>query len=94
MRRFVPLLALVSLTTHTLASPASLEPHVFGRHICAGSPGAWLMPCHIGWHFAPPFVERRSELAGIIDDDALKASWDAWNAHLATPRVVQGNSGA
>lgn len=37
MLRFPSWLALLSLATHTLASPASQKPHVVGRDICAGN---------------------------------------------------------
>jgi len=39
------------------------------------NPGAWLMHCHIGWHtsegLALQFVERYTEIAGLIDYDTL-----------------------
>jgi hypothetical protein len=51
------------------------------------NPGAWLMHCHIAWHVAQglavQFLERKSEIAGIMDLtvlDPLCAAWDDWYA--------------
>ena len=37
MQRFTPLVALLSLATHTLASPAAPKPQLVGRDVCAGN---------------------------------------------------------
>ncbi|KAK6858378.1 Laccase [Apiospora arundinis] len=61
------------------------------------NPGAWLMHCHIGWHtsegFALQFVERQSEIPGIIDSKKLEDTCKAWNAHEAAAKVTQEDSG-
>lgn len=61
------------------------------------NPGAWLMHCHIGWHtsegFALQFVERRSEILSLVDNDALQENCDAWNTYIDGASVVQEDSG-
>jgi FtsP/CotA-like multicopper oxidase with cupredoxin domain len=64
-----------------------------------GNPGAWLMHCHIGWHtlegFALQFLEMESEIqaAGIINEDDLTGTCDAWNSYAASSGAVQGEGG-
>ncbi|KAF7856337.1 hypothetical protein EAF04_009865 [Stromatinia cepivora] len=49
------------------------------------NPGAWLAHCHIGWHtsqgFAMQFLERASEIPGILDSGSLQGTCDQWNGH-------------
>ncbi|APA07387.1 hypothetical protein SS1G_13036 [Sclerotinia sclerotiorum 1980 UF-70] len=49
------------------------------------NPGAWLAHCHIGWHasqgFAMQFLERASEIPGILDPASLQGTCDQWNGN-------------
>ncbi|TLD19777.1 hypothetical protein PspLS_09743 [Pyricularia sp. CBS 133598] len=61
------------------------------------NPGAWLMHCHIGWHtsegFAMQFVERQSEILGLMDQSELESSCAAWASYQTTNKVLQEDSG-
>lgn len=61
------------------------------------NPGVWLMHCHIGWHtsegFAIQFVERYSEIAGLIDYDSLEATCSAWETYAEENSVDVDDSG-
>ncbi|KAK7964083.1 multicopper oxidase [Apiospora saccharicola] len=61
------------------------------------NPGAWLMHCHIGWHtsegFALQFVERQTEIPGILDTQRLVDTCSVWNNHQTTAALKQGDSG-
>ncbi|KAI6352163.1 hypothetical protein MCOR25_009522 [Pyricularia grisea] len=61
------------------------------------NPGAWLMHCHIGWHtsegFAMQFVERQSEMLGLMDQEELNDSCAAWASYQKTYNVLQEDSG-
>lgn len=59
------------------------------------NPGAWLMHCHIGWHtsggLAVQFIERYSEIRGIIDDYAsMKSTCDNWDRWQNFPDIDSG----
>ncbi len=61
------------------------------------NPGAWLMHCHIGWHtsegFALQFVERYSEIQGMIDQNRLGGTCSKWETFQATAKIEQEDSG-
>ncbi|KAF2760125.1 laccase-1 [Pseudovirgaria hyperparasitica] len=61
------------------------------------NPGAWLMHCHIGWHteegLAVQFVERQSEIPGLLDNTTLTETCDAWNAFQTSIGLVEEDSG-
>lgn len=60
------------------------------------NPGAWLMHCHIGWHteegFALQFIERYSEISGLIDYDTLDTTCAAWKSYESENDVEQDDS--
>ncbi len=62
------------------------------------NPGVWLMHCHIGWHVGMglgiQFLERKSEIAGLMHLDQLEPNCNAWRTYAATspylPRIDSG----
>jgi len=60
------------------------------------NPGAWLVHCHIGWHtsegLALRFVERYTEIAGLIDYDTLMGRCSTWNAYVNSNSIVEDDS--
>lgn len=61
------------------------------------NPGAWLMHCHIGWHtsegFGLQWVVRESEIADLLDYDALNSTCAAWKSHTSSKSVIEEDSG-
>lgn len=61
------------------------------------NPGVWLLHCHIGWHtsqgFALQLVERMSDIPATVDDAAVQANCDAWQAYADAVALVQEDSG-
>jgi FtsP/CotA-like multicopper oxidase with cupredoxin domain len=61
------------------------------------NPGAWLMHCHIAFHvgegFGMQFVERASEIPGLMDLSHLEEECQAWDAWYATTINPQADSG-
>ncbi|KAJ5663179.1 Cupredoxin [Penicillium longicatenatum] len=59
------------------------------------NPGVWLMHCHIGWHteegFALQFLERKDEIADLIDFNTLNQTCQAWSDY--TLETNSGNMG-
>ncbi|KAL3465712.1 Cupredoxin [Aspergillus heterothallicus] len=62
-------------------------------------PGSWLFHCHIAWHASQglslQFVERESEIPGVIDDgyDEFDRICRSWNSYVDTARYEQVDSG-
>ncbi|KAK0631038.1 Cupredoxin [Bombardia bombarda] len=62
------------------------------------NPGCWLMHCHIGWHVAQglgiQFLERKSEIAGLMKLNQLLPNCEAWRAYQPTsPYLPKLDSG-
>ncbi|GME26721.1 putative multicopper oxidase protein [Neofusicoccum parvum] len=61
------------------------------------NPGSWLMHCHIGWHtsegLAVQFLERASEISGVIDSAAMTDTCTAWESYAVAKNVVEEDSG-
>ncbi|EHK48441.1 uncharacterized protein TrAtP1_009819 [Trichoderma atroviride] len=61
------------------------------------NPGAWLMHCHIGWHtsegFGLQWVVRESEIADLLDYDALNSTCAAWKSYTSSNSVIEDDSG-
>ncbi|OCL07332.1 laccase-like multicopper oxidase [Glonium stellatum] len=61
------------------------------------NPGVWLMHCHIGWHtsegLALQFVERYTEITGLIDYDTLNGTCATWDAYVSSDSIVEDDSG-
>lgn len=61
------------------------------------NPGVWLMHCHIGWHtsegLALQLVERESEIAATVDEDAINQTCDNWNTWQDGQNIEQEDSG-
>ncbi|KAJ5946067.1 hypothetical protein N7454_002906 [Penicillium verhagenii] len=57
------------------------------------NPGIWLMHCHIGWHteegFALQFLERKNEIAGLIDYTTTNQTCQAWKDYSAKDNVKE-----
>jgi len=60
------------------------------------NPGVWLMHCHIGWHteegFALQFLERKDEIAGLIDFNTMNQTCQAWNDYTVKSNVDEVDS--
>ncbi|KAJ4316068.1 hypothetical protein N0V94_005626 [Neodidymelliopsis sp. IMI 364377] len=68
------------------------------RDVATLPASGYLMHCHIGWHVAEglavQFVERESEIAALVDTDALKSTCEAWdNFNAKTLNITQDDSG-
>jgi len=62
------------------------------------NPGCWLMHCHIGWHVGMglgiQFLERKSEIAGLMHLDQMVPNCNAWRTYAATsPYLPKMDSG-
>ncbi|KAL1632433.1 hypothetical protein SLS56_003675 [Neofusicoccum ribis] len=61
------------------------------------NPGSWLMHCHIGWHtsegLAVQFLERASEISGVIDSAAMTDTCTAWESYAVAKNIVEEDSG-
>ncbi|KAK3368390.1 Cupredoxin [Podospora didyma] len=62
------------------------------------NPGVWLMHCHIGWHVAAglgiQFLERKSEIPGLMHLDQMEPNCQAWRTYQATsPYLPKTDSG-
>ncbi|KAJ5919191.1 hypothetical protein N7466_010134 [Penicillium verhagenii] len=57
------------------------------------NPGIWLMHCHIGWHteegFALQFLERKNEIAGLIDYTTMNQTCQAWKDYATKANVKE-----
>lgn len=55
------------------------------------------MHCHIAWHtsegLAVQVLERESEIAALLDSDALTSTCDAWDTYAAADDIVQDDAG-
>lgn len=62
------------------------------------NPGCWLMHCHIGWHVSMglgiQFLERKTEIGGLMHLNQMQPNCDAWRAYEKTspylPKVDSG----
>ncbi|KAM7197452.1 putative laccase precursor [Naviculisporaceae sp. PSN 640] len=62
------------------------------------NPGCWLMHCHIGWHVAGglgiQFLERKSEIKGLMKLDQMVPNCNAWRRYAPTsPYLPKKDSG-
>ncbi|KAK3681564.1 multicopper oxidase-domain-containing protein, partial [Podospora appendiculata] len=62
------------------------------------NPGCWLMHCHIGWHVAAglgvQFLERKSEIAGLMKLSQMEPNCQAWRAYQpSSPYLPKLDSG-
>ncbi|KAJ6088585.1 hypothetical protein N7486_009846 [Penicillium sp. IBT 16267x] len=61
------------------------------------NPGVWLMHCHIGWHteegFALQFLERKDEIADLIDSNTMNQTCQAWNDYTVNNPVNTSDNG-
>ncbi|KAK4215801.1 putative laccase precursor [Rhypophila decipiens] len=62
------------------------------------NPGVWLMHCHIGWHAAGglgvQFLERKSEIKGLMKLDQMEPNCNAWRAYAPrSPYLPKKDSG-
>ena len=52
------------------------------------NPGCWLLHCHIAWHVSQglgiQFLERKSEIAGLMHLDQMEPNCNAWRAYEPT----------
>ncbi len=62
------------------------------------NPGCWLMHCHIGWHVGMglgiQFLERKSEIPGLMHLDQMEPNCNAWRQYQPTspylPKIDSG----
>jgi FtsP/CotA-like multicopper oxidase with cupredoxin domain len=62
------------------------------------NPGCWLLHCHIAWHVSQglgiQFLERRSEIPGLMHLDQMEPNCRAWRAYVPTshwlPKIDSG----
>jgi FtsP/CotA-like multicopper oxidase with cupredoxin domain len=61
------------------------------------NPGAWLMHCHIAWHISEglgvQFLERASEINGLMDTTKIKEDCDAWSSWYNSGPATKDDSG-
>jgi len=61
------------------------------------NPGAWLMHCHIAWHvgegLAVQFLERKDEIAGLMNLTAIQPACDNFDSWYSTSPYKKLDSG-